>query len=212
MYLLPFSLTLQSICAANVHVAVCNIMYIRVHACWHQYTSLLEDVAVMPLSCDLNCAFCKLPYTGKFSRYVIFANGVQTKFSRFYFRECQVLAGFIFSRIPPTYLNCWLLFCYQGKYPGGLRRTAMPSFSIESCVRGYHVYKATWSASVGEILFCQREERNVEDPFAVSIVRNGVIVGHVPRKISCVCSIYWSSALMGSRSGLLFRANSILLQ
>ena len=66
----------------------------------------------------------------------------------------------------------------------------MPSFSIESCVRGYHVYKATWSASVGEILFCQREERNVEDPFAVSIVRNGVIVGHVPRKISCVCSIY----------------------
>ena len=63
-------------------------------------------------------------------------------------------------------------------------------FSIESCVRGYHVYKSSWAASIGEILLCEREERNLEDPYAVAIVRNGVIVGHVPRTISCVCSLY----------------------
>ena len=63
-------------------------------------------------------------------------------------------------------------------------------FSIDSCVCGYHIHKATWSVSVGEILFCEREERNMEYPFAVFIVRNGVIVGQVPRRISCVCSAY----------------------
>ena len=41
----------------------------------------------------------------------------------------------------------------------------------------------------GEILLCEREERNLEDPYAVAIVRNGVIVGHVHRTISCVCSL-----------------------
>ena len=30
----------------------------------------------------------------------------------------------------------------------------------------------------------------MEDPFAVSIVRNGVIVGHVPSHILCVSPIY----------------------
>ena len=49
----------------------------------------------------------------------------------------------------------------------------------------------------------------VSDPFAVAVVRAGVTVGHVPRKISTVCSVflrrsgsepkavvYWSSPLL----------------
>ena len=66
----------------------------------------------------------------------------------------------------------------------------MPSFSIESYVRGYHIYMATWPATVGETLLCEQEERNIKDPFAVALVRNDVVVGLVPRKISFVCSIY----------------------
>jgi hypothetical protein len=43
---------------------------------------------------------------------------------------------------------------------------------------------------LGQILLCAIEERNPEDPYAVAIVRNGAIVGHVPRAISCVSSLY----------------------
>ncbi len=66
----------------------------------------------------------------------------------------------------------------------------MESFRIESCVRGYHVYKDIWDASVGESLPCQRERGNRADPYAVAIIKGGVTVGHVPRKISSVCSLF----------------------
>ena len=66
----------------------------------------------------------------------------------------------------------------------------MPTFPIESFVRDYHIYKATRSVSVGEIVFIERKEMNMKDSFAVSVVRKDVIVGRVQSKISCVCSIY----------------------
>lgn len=64
------------------------------------------------------------------------------------------------------------------------------TFSIQSMVRGYHVYQATWSAVIGEELNCIHEEGNVSDPFAVAVVRAGVTVGHVPRRISTICSVF----------------------
>ena len=57
-------------------------------------------------------------------------------------------------------------------------------------MRGYYVYKDIWIASVGEELPCQRENGNRADPFAVAVVKNGVTVGHIPRKISSVCSLF----------------------
>ena len=66
----------------------------------------------------------------------------------------------------------------------------MERFSIESCVRGYHVYKDIWEASIGEELPCKRENGNRADPFAVAVVKNRVTVGHIPRKISSVCSLF----------------------
>ena len=39
----------------------------------------------------------------------------------------------------------------------------MESFSLESMVRGYHVYKDIWISSVGEELPCQREPANLHD-------------------------------------------------
>ena len=41
-------------------------------------------------------------------------------------------------------------------------------------MRGYHVYKDIWTASVGEELPCQRENGNPADPFAVVVVKSGV--------------------------------------
>ncbi len=43
---------------------------------------------------------------------------------------------------------------------------------------------------MGEELPCQRENGNHTDSFAVAIVKSGVTVGHIPRKISSVCSLF----------------------
>ena len=61
-------------------------------------------------------------------------------------------------------------------------------FSIESCVRGYHVYKDIWEDSVGKDLACQCENGNSADPFAAAVVESGVPFGHIPQKISSICS------------------------
>ena len=66
---------------------------------------------------------------------------------------------------------------------------AAASFTCDSMVRGYHVYQDTWQAVLGEILQCRRETNNRRDPFAM---KNGNVVGHLPRKISALCSLFLS--------------------
>ena len=52
----------------------------------------------------------------------------------------------------------------------------MPAtFSLISCVRGYHVYKDMWKPPVGETVNCEREGRNPEDPYAVALRKDDVI-------------------------------------
>ena len=62
--------------------------------------------------------------------------------------------------------------------------------TVESRVRGLHVYKDTWTPSVGEELPCKRETGNDKDRYAVAVMRGDTIVGHVPRKISAACSLF----------------------
>ena len=57
-------------------------------------------------------------------------------------------------------------------------------------MRGYHVYSDIWEASVGKELPCQHKHENGADAFSVTIKRSGVIVGHIPRNISLVCSLF----------------------
>ena len=57
-------------------------------------------------------------------------------------------------------------------------------------MRGYHVYKDIWEANVGEELECVKERRNEKDRYAVAVVKNDTIIGHLPRKISKVCSLF----------------------
>ena len=61
------------------------------------------------------------------------------------------------------------------------------SFTLQSMIRGYHVYKEVWDAVVGETLPCQQEGGNTHDPYAVATMKGRLIVGHVPREISAVC-------------------------
>ena len=66
----------------------------------------------------------------------------------------------------------------------------MACFSCNSMVRGYHVYKDVWAATDREILQCRRETSNRFDPFAVAVIKDGAVVGHVPRKLSVICSLF----------------------
>ena len=69
------------------------------------------------------------------------------------------------------------------------------SFTLPSVIRGYHEYKDTWGAVVGEELSYKSESTNREDRFAVAVMKaDSTIVGHMPRKISAVCSLFlWQS-------------------
>lgn len=62
------------------------------------------------------------------------------------------------------------------------------SVEIESFVRGYHSYMDVWEPRVGEVLALEREPHNVVDQLAVSVVRSGQIVGHVPFNLAPVFS------------------------
>ena len=64
------------------------------------------------------------------------------------------------------------------------------TFSLDSCVRGYHVYKDIWNPAVGDELPCLRESDNAADRYAVAMKKDDAIVGQVPRKISRVCSLF----------------------
>ena len=61
---------------------------------------------------------------------------------------------------------------------------------VSTIVRGYYAYQEIWSAPLGEVLFCQRETDNRHDRFAVAIVKESEVVGHVRREISSICSVF----------------------
>lgn len=61
-------------------------------------------------------------------------------------------------------------------------------FLWEGVIRGHHIYKAVWTPTIGENLGVSREPGNLHDPRAVSILRSGTIVGHVPREHN---RIFW---------------------
>ena len=66
----------------------------------------------------------------------------------------------------------------------------MEEFERACCIRGYHEYKEVWEAAVGEELVCEREPQNAHDRYAVAVTRRGIIVGHLPRKLSRLCSLF----------------------
>ena len=67
----------------------------------------------------------------------------------------------------------------------------METFPIESMVRGYHIYKdVPWKPVIVITLPCEREAFNLHNPYAVAVMNHGVVVGHIPRSTSAVCSMF----------------------
>ena len=105
----------------------------------------------------------------------------------------EIFAGEIFAdiRIESAYHNsirqlqrcrtcctrCWI-------------RLKMSLHRMESCIRGFHIYKEVWTPLIGERLGCTHEKSNREDPFTVAMKRGTETVGYVPRTISCVCTLF----------------------
>ena len=62
---------------------------------------------------------------------------------------------------------------------------------VESCICGYHVYKEMWIAVFGEELYAERELGNVVDRYVIAVKKDsGETVGHLPKKISRMCSMF----------------------
>lgn len=61
------------------------------------------------------------------------------------------------------------------------------TLSVESVIRGHHVYKEMWNPSKGEKLKCMhdtREEAKIFDDYAVGTYKDERLVGHVPIEFS----------------------------
>ena len=63
-------------------------------------------------------------------------------------------------------------------------------YEWSSYIRGYHDYQSVWTPSLGEMLQLKVEPTNPYDDFAVSIVKEGVVVGHVPLYVSRVVCFF----------------------
>ena len=62
---------------------------------------------------------------------------------------------------------------------------------VDSCVHGFHIYQEIWTPVIGECLHCKRERDNAEDRHAVAVSKLvDMVVGHVPRNISCLCLVF----------------------
>ena len=59
-----------------------------------------------------------------------------------------------------------------------------------SCVRGYHIYMSIWDAVIGEELPCRRDTGNERDRYTVAVMKDETIIGHLPQKISRLCSLF----------------------
>jgi len=53
-----------------------------------------------------------------------------------------------------------------------------------------------WDAQIGEEFYCARETRNIRDPYAVTVKKADLTVGHIP-KVSALCSLFLLSAGLG---------------
>ena len=61
---------------------------------------------------------------------------------------------------------------------------------IVCCIRGYHVYQEVWEAAIDEELICRPERSNAHDWYAVAVMKNDVVVGHVPSKLSRLYTLF----------------------
>ena len=66
----------------------------------------------------------------------------------------------------------------------------MYSFSLTTTACGFHIYKDVWEPTIDEVLPCKRDVGNSHNMFAVAIKNSSEVVGHVPRFLLSICSIF----------------------
>ena len=49
-----------------------------------------------------------------------------------------------------------------------LSSEVLDDLTVNSVIRGYHVFKNIWVPIIGEILFCEQKPGNEEDRFAIA--------------------------------------------
>ena len=59
---------------------------------------------------------------------------------------------------------------------------AVYKYQLQWFMRGYHIYQEEWEAAIGEELQCEREKKNVKDPYSVGVVHENVVISYLPRK------------------------------
>ena len=65
---------------------------------------------------------------------------------------------------------------------------SLPSKCKSSSFGDMWISKEIWAASYGETFHCMTETGNIFDLFAVAVVRDGEIIGHLPKLISAASS------------------------
>jgi len=63
-------------------------------------------------------------------------------------------------------------------------------FEMSCYICGYQFYCNIWDAVIGKEVECVREPLNENDRYAVVVIKDDIIIGHLPRNISRVCSLF----------------------
>ncbi len=66
----------------------------------------------------------------------------------------------------------------------------IPSYEFSSYIRGFHDYKEICEPTIGEVLPLKKEEANPHDRFAVAVILDGSVVGHLPFNVAPVVSYF----------------------
>ena len=66
----------------------------------------------------------------------------------------------------------------------------MAVFEKHSFIRGHHINHRIWTPELGECLVYEREPTNVNDRYAVAVVKDDVAVSHLPRAQSKIHSLF----------------------
>ena len=70
---------------------------------------------------------------------------------------------------------------------------------VHSFIRGYHAYMDVWEYEVGETLQLRREVDNEIDAYAVAVVQEDRVVGHVPFNFAKPISLFLQRELNDGR-------------
>jgi hypothetical protein len=64
--------------------------------------------------------------------------------------------------------------------------------TVQTAIRGYHVYKDVWTPTISEAFICQQERDKDKDSYAVAVHKEdgSDVLGHLPREFSRVAFLF----------------------